>query len=79
MEENKRPDLGEDNVEYEDEEFLTKCVVDPVKRTFYLYSSEGDEKQVDCDNVEEFMNVLHFVRENCPDDMLSYTNPLDDK
>ena len=64
MEENLRPDLGEDNVEYEDEEFLTKCVVDPVKRTFYLYSSEGDEKQVDCDNVEEFMNVLDVVR-NC--------------
>ena len=40
----------------EDEEFLTKCVVDPVKRTFYLYSSEGDEKQIDCNNVEEFIS-----------------------
>ena len=39
-----------------------KCVVDPVKRTFYLYSSEGDKKQVDCDTVDEFMNVLGF----CP-------------
>ena len=76
MEENKRPDLGEDNVEYEDEEFLTKCVVDPVKRTFYLYSSEGDEKQVDCDNVEEFMNVLEVVRNLCPEERLAYTNPL---
>ena len=76
MEENKRPDLGEDAVEYEDEEFLTKCVVDPVKRTFYLYSSEGDEKQVDCDNVEEFMNVLEFVRKLCPEERIAYTNPL---
>jgi hypothetical protein len=55
---------------------LTKCVVDPAKRTFYLYSSEGDEKQVDCDNVEEFMNVLDVVRKLCPEERLAYTNPL---
>ena len=60
----------------EDDEFLTKCVVDPAKRTFYLYSSEGDEKQVDCDNVEEFMNVLEVVRKLCPEERLAYTNPL---
>ncbi len=60
----------------EDEEFLTKCVVDTEKRTFYLYSSEGDEKQVDCDNTEEFMNVLKVVRRLCPEERLAYTNPL---
>ena len=60
----------------EDDEYLTKCVVDPAKRTFYLYSSEGDEKQVDCDNVEEFMNVLQIVRKLCPEERLAYTNPL---
>ena len=63
----------------EDDEFLTKCVVDPVKRTFYLYSSEGDERQVDCDNVEEFMNVLELVRATCPDDRLVYADPLSGK
>ena len=44
-----------------DDEYLTKCVVDPSKRTVYLYSSEGDEKVVECDTVDEFMNVLSFV------------------
>ena len=63
----------------EEEEYLMKCVVDPVKRTFYLYSSEGDTKQVDCDNVEEFMNVLELVRATCPDDRLVYTDPLSGK
>ena len=63
----------------EDEEYLTKCVVDPVRRTFYLYSSEGDTKQVDCDNVEEFMNVLELVRATCPDDRLVYADPLSGK
>ena len=60
----------------EEDEYLTKCVVDPIKRTFYLYSSEGDEKQVDCDNVEEFMNVLEVVRKLSPEERLAYTNPL---
>ena len=67
------------NNKMEDEEYLTKCVVDPVRRTFYLYSSEGDTKQVDCDNVEEFMNVLELVRATCPEERLVYAAPLSGK
>ena len=63
----------------EDEEYLMKCVVDPVKRTFYLYSSEVDTKQVDCNNVEEFMNVLELVRATCPEERLVYADPLSGK
>ena len=59
-----------------EDEYLTKCVVDPSKRTVYLYSSEGDEKVVVCDTVDEFMNVLSFVRDTCPEERLSYANPL---
>ena len=58
------------------DEYLTRCVVDPVKRTVYLYSNEGAEKQVVCDNVEEFMNVLEYVRSNVSEETLSYANPL---
>lgn len=58
------------------EEYLSRCVVDPTKRTVYLYSSEGTEKQVACDTVEEFMNVLEFVRATVDEDTLSYANPL---
>ena len=79
MEENQRPDLGKDYNEYEDEEYLTKCVVDTLKRTFYLYSSEGDKKTVECDTVDEFMNVLELVRATCPEDRLVYTEPLSGK
>ena len=59
-----------------EDEYLTKCVVDPSKRTVYLYSSEGGEKVVECDTVDEFMNVLSFVRDTCPEERLSYANPL---
>lgn len=58
------------------DEYLTRCVVDPIKRTVYLYSSEGTEKQVTCDTVDEFMNVLEFVREVLDEDTLCYANPL---
>ena len=59
-----------------EDEYLTKCVVDPSKRTVYLYSSEGDEKVVECDTVDEFMNVLSFVRSTTSEDMISYADPL---
>ena len=58
------------------DEYLSRCVVDPIKRTVYLYSSEGAEKQVTCDTVEEFMNVLEFVRATVDEETLSYANPL---
>ena len=57
-----------------EEEYLTKCVVDPTKKTFYLYSNEGDSKEVVCDNTEQFMNVLNVVRATCPEDKLVYTD-----
>ena len=59
-----------------DDEYLTKCVVDPVKRTFYLYSNDGQKKSITCDTVEEFMGVLKVVRATCPEERLSYSNPI---
>jgi imidazoleglycerol phosphate dehydratase HisB len=58
------------------DEYLTRCVVDPSKRTVYLYSSEGTEKQVACDTMEEFMNALKFVRATLDEETLSYANPF---
>ena len=59
-----------------DDEYLSKCVVDVKGRTVYLYSSEGVEKSVKCDTVDEFMGGLQFVRETCPEERLSYSDPL---
>jgi hypothetical protein len=58
------------------DEYLTRCVVDPLARKFYLYSSEGSEKQVSCETIGQFMNVLEVVREKLNDDCLAYSNPL---
>ena len=58
------------------DEFLTRCVVDPVGRTFHLISSEGDERVVDCETVDQFMSVLELVRDTCDEDVVAYKNPL---
>ena len=59
------------------DEFLTRCVVDPTKRTIYIYSSEGDTKEIVCDTVDQFMDVLEVIRNNCPEDALVYSEPLE--
>ena len=55
-----------------EDEYLMKCLVDTAKRSFYIYYNEGDEKVVDCDTVEEVMNVLDVVRKTCPEERLVY-------
>lgn len=59
-----------------DDEYLTRCVVDASTRTFLIYSSEGNEQVIQCDNTEEFMNVLNYVRKTVGPDILSYAEPL---
>jgi hypothetical protein len=58
------------------EEYLSRCVVDPIKRKIFLYSNEGSEKEVVCETVDEFMNALDFVRNTVSEDVLSYASPL---
>ena len=56
------------------DEYLSRCVVDPLKRTVYLYSSEGSEKQVSCDTVQEFMNVLEVVTAQLNPEQIEYAD-----
>ena len=58
------------------DDLLSKCVIDTSKRTVYLYSDGGDKKTVKCDTVDEFMNVLNFVRDMVEEDRVFYSDPL---
>ena len=58
------------------DDFLTRCVVYPVSRRFFLYSSEGEERVVDCETVDQFMSVLEVCRDLLDDDTLAYADPL---
>jgi hypothetical protein len=59
-----------------EEDFLSRVVVDTSCRKFYLYSDNGDEKVIDCDTIDEFMNVLEFCRGVLDEDVLAYAGPL---
>lgn len=58
------------------EEILSRCVIDTLARKFYLYSSEGAERVVECETIEQFMNVLEVVRTQVSEDCLAYSNPF---
>tara|TARA_B100002019_G_C20995087_1_gene462503 strand:+ start:358 stop:540 length:183 start_codon:yes stop_codon:yes gene_type:complete len=58
------------------DDYLTRCVVDPVARKFYLYSEQGDEKVVECETVDQFMDVLELCRGVLDEETLAYANPL---
>jgi len=58
------------------DEVLTRCVVDPVSRKFFLYSSDGNERVVECETVDQFMGVLELCRDLLSDDVLKYADPL---
>ena len=58
------------------DDLLNKCVIDTIKRTVYLYSDGGEKRTVECDTVDEFMNVLNFVRDKVEEDRVFYSDPL---
>lgn len=62
--------------EEQEDEYLTRVVVDTCARKFYLYSNEGYDRVVDCDNIDEFMNVLELVRRVVDEDIIAYSGPL---
>jgi len=59
-----------------DDDLLSKCVIDTSKRTVYLYSDGGEKRVVNCHTVDEFMNVLNFVRDKVEEERVFYSDPL---
>ena len=56
------------------QESVLGIVIDVCTRTFLLISDEGNEKLVNCDTVQEFMNVLEVVTANLSEDQIEYAD-----
>ena len=56
------------------QETVQGIVIDVCTRTFLLISDEGNEKLVNCDTVQEFMNVLEVVTANLNEDQIEYAD-----
>jgi hypothetical protein len=55
-----------------DDAYILEVTCDVNARKFSLLSSEGDEKFVDCETPEEFMNVWNFVHAMLSEDEITY-------
>ena len=54
------------------EEFVQGIVIDVCTRSFLLLSDQGDQKFVECDTVDQFMNILEVVTANLNEDQIEY-------
>lgn len=54
------------------EQYLEHIVIDLCGRSFLLISNDGEEKIVECETPEEFMNVFLVVKDRVDEDSISY-------
>ena len=52
---------------------VVKTIVDICSRSFKIVSDEGYIQLVQCETVQEFMDVIEVCQEFCDDDMLIYS------
>tara|TARA_B100002019_G_C21163599_1_gene544613 strand:+ start:813 stop:1004 length:192 start_codon:yes stop_codon:yes gene_type:complete len=56
------------------ETYVAGVVIDVCTRSFLLLSDNGDEKMVECETAEQFMNVLEVCTDNLNDDQIEYAD-----
>ena len=56
------------------ETYVAGVVIDVCTRSFLLLSDNGDEKVVECETAEQFMNVLEVCTDNLNDDQIEYAD-----
>jgi len=61
-----------------DKNFLTRIVVDTSLRKFYLYSNQGETREIKCDTSIQFLDVLQLVRTLIQKKDIVYAEPLID-
>ena len=62
-------------VDNEDDEYLTSVLVDIGSRYFVMFSSDRNERKIECDSIDEFMNVLELIKKIVDDEIVYYTEP----
>jgi hypothetical protein len=56
------------------QETVLGIVIDVCTRSFLLISDQGSERLVECDTVEEFMNVLEVVTAQLDPEQIEYAD-----
>tara|TARA_B100001093_G_scaffold187896_1_gene180449 strand:+ start:102 stop:323 length:222 start_codon:yes stop_codon:yes gene_type:complete len=66
-------------VKSDNDEYLTRVVIDTCARTFYMYSNEGEARSIRCDSIDEFMTVLELIRKVVDDNIIAYSDVVTKK
>ena len=66
-------------VKSDNDEYLTRVVIDTCARTFYMYSNEGEARSIRCDSIDEFMTVLELIRKVVDDNINAYSDVVTKK
>jgi hypothetical protein len=56
------------------ETYVSGVVIDVCTRSFLILSDKGEEKKVDCDTAEQFMNLLEVCTSHLNDDQIQYAD-----
>ena len=72
---------SQQNTRMDDQEYVTRCVADPLYKTVRIYSNEGAEQELVCDTADEFINVVKFIRATIDENLLNedqfvYASPV---
>ena len=62
---------SQQNTRMDDQEYVTRCVADPLYKTVRIYSNEGAEQELVCDTADEFINVVKFIRATIDENLLN--------
>lgn len=63
-------------IDNDDDEYLTRVVIDTCGRKFYMYSNEGDTRIIEADTTQQFMDILEVIRAVCDEDIVGYSDPM---
>ena len=57
-------------------ENVSNILIDVCKRTVIVLGNEGDTRLVECETINEFMNVLKIIEKHINPEMVLYAKPL---
>lgn len=57
-------------------ENVSNILIDVCKRTVIVLGNEGDTRLVECETINEFMNVLKIIEKHIDPEMVLYAKPL---
>ena len=55
------------------QECVESIIIDVCRKSFLLFSDEGNSKRVDCETSKQFMNVLEVVTANLNPEQIKYS------